>query len=327
MDDYYSEDLWKETTQRARLLLKKGLEIDVMDSHQLSDRIDPDQPLLSQFYAAQGACVRAFYLKQFGFLQDHIRPSELYRISREIETLQSNLTRDHEFRKQFFGQYLKSTGKNHKKVLRELRNQNIPFIISKIRQRTPAASTFHNLTEMTLDQWRTDILPKVASDKSIKYGAKKMLSKLFPWPVKYSDLKEWGVAPPDVDVVLTDQYYRQYHFNTWATGRDDAGTQLQGVFFLDAVGDTRISDVIVNIARTEEWRGAAAFYYETLNDFRSSRQRESDRESEKIDIAMFFRTLVNLQLGRCNMALSSYKNSKEALQRITKTERIAIFLP
>lgn len=338
MDDKYSDTLWNDVTSRSKLRLKQGLEQETIREHQIPGGIPDNIGLQSLFSSLSGKCVRTFYLKQFGFLEDHIRPSEMYRVNREIELLQEQLTRDSEFRKQFFGNYLRSTGKNNKKVVRQLLNHNIPFIIQKIRDRTP---TFTNLTDMTLSDWNNDIKPRIAGDKSIKYGAKKMLMKLFPHPVTYADLKEWGIEPPVVDIVMPVQYYRKYHFKTWVTGRNDKGEQLDQVFFLNGIpgGDT-LEATLDKLTDSEEWRGYHEFLYDTDStqstknngerckisksdkpkDFRTTRQREDDREEEKIDLAMFFRQVINYQLGKCREALADYNYSKDEIKHISQGE-------
>lgn len=319
MDDSYTDTVWNSANASALLDLTRARQTNELQTHQVE--LDPDTSLWSIVSSLRDTCVKRFYMKQFGFMEDHVRPSTFYRTCLEIEKLQSELYTDREFAKMFFGRWIQSTGKGVKnnKMLRRLRNHDIPFIVEKIEARTPSPP---RTTNVTIKEYRTEYGPRIVADKSIKYSAKKLLVELFPENVTYNDLEKWDIEPPDVEVILPEQFYQRFHFGTWITGFYDDGTEIKGLS-MDDISIVKIETLVDGIRDTEEWKGRVAFQYDVqnrLHDFRTSRQREDDREDEKITLATFVRQLLNLQLVRQRKAFESYNLAKLAVQKTTNDE-------
>ena len=322
MDENYTEMLWEKTNQTSRLNAKIEREARQIAEHQISKNGLPlNIPLFSLFASnkAKKRCVSSLYQKQFGFLEDHVRPSEMYRTCREIELLEDKLTTDSEFRKQFFGNYLKSTGKKNKNVVRRLRNHDIRFVIDMITKRTPCIA---KLTDMTMNNFNDDYKHRIIGDRTIKYSAKKRIMKLFPYPVTYQDLKNWNIDPPEVFFNLPVQFYNQFHFSSWVTGTYSNNKPIANFFFFNKenTGENNLEKMIEELETSVEWKGKSYYKYLRENDVRSFRKRKSDRESEKIDIALFFTQTLNIVIAALASAEEEYRMSKEKASRLSSEE-------
>jgi len=340
MDDRYTDAFWKGVNERAYLELKHAREADALGEHQTASIARTPDVSISTFVRSfsENTCAGQFYRTQFGFLEDFVRPSNFYTNNRQFEKLDHQLRYDNTFANNFFGQLIRATGKKHKTTLRRLRNHDVPFIVEHLYNQTPTAP---QLNAVTFAEFRTEYIPKIISDSSIPYSAKKRLTGLFPEHVSTKDLEEWGISFPVVDIVIPPQFYAKLWFSTWVRGTwTPSGIGGDNTLHITHLGldmthnpdwtvlqdrVPRITrDLITGLEDTLEYRGKLAFELDALMDpelarkhlYKTQKQREVERESEKMNLEEFCRKILNIQLGRARDASTLYRQVKTDLARI-----------